>query len=209
MPLGVEADLETSNRDNSTKGLSVSGGDRPRDSLQTVKSGERSPDNLRQLGLGVDRPYPQTRDTHPDQSGSQQEMTMFKSVLFPVDGSRESREAAVVVADIVKTYQAKLTILSVVEPPEEGQPPSASNSPEAIANLLKSAQEVFAQQGIEAEAIERQGKAAFTICDVADELEMDLIVMGSRGTGLTDEGAAESVTNLTINLSPCAVLVVP
>jgi nucleotide-binding universal stress UspA family protein len=136
-------------------------------------------------------------------------MTMFKSVLFPVDGSRESREAAVVVADLVKTYHAKLTILSVVEPPEEGQPPSASNSPEAIANLLKSAQEVFAQQGIEAEAIERQGKAAFTICDVADELDMDLIVMGSRGTGLTDEGAAESVTNLTINLSPCAVLVVP
>ncbi|OAB59793.1 universal stress protein [Phormidium willei BDU 130791] len=134
---------------------------------------------------------------------------MFKSVLFPVDGSRESREAAVVVADIVKTYQAKLTILSVVEPPEEGEAPSPNNSPEAIANLLKSAQEVFAQQGMEVATIERQGKPAFVICDVADEEEMDLIVMGSRGTGLTDEGAAESVTNLTINLSPCPVLVVP
>ncbi|USR90962.1 universal stress protein [Phormidium yuhuli AB48] len=134
---------------------------------------------------------------------------MFKSVLFPVDGSRESREAAVVVADIVKTYQAKLTILSVVEPPAEGEAPSPHNSPEAIANLLKSAQEVFAQQGMEVATIERQGKPAFVICDVADEQDMDLIVMGSRGTGLTDEGAAESVTNLTINLSPCPVLVVP
>ncbi|MGC9502296.1 universal stress protein [Baaleninema sp.] len=134
---------------------------------------------------------------------------MFKSVLFPIDGSRESRHAAEIVANLAKTYNARLIILSVVEPPEEGSEPTRMNSPEAIAELLKSAQEVFSEQGIEAEAIERQGKPAFTICDVADELDVDLIVMGSRGTGLTEEGAAESVTNLTINLSPCPVLVVP
>jgi nucleotide-binding universal stress UspA family protein len=57
--------------------------------------------------------------------------------------------------------------------------------------------------------IEREGKPAFTICDVADEVEADLIIMGSRGLGLTDEGAAESVTNRVINLSPCPVLIVP
>ncbi len=56
MPLVVEADLETLSRDNSTKGLSVSGVDPPSGNLQTVKSRGRSPDNLRQLGLGVDRP---------------------------------------------------------------------------------------------------------------------------------------------------------
>jgi nucleotide-binding universal stress UspA family protein len=134
---------------------------------------------------------------------------MFKSVLFPVDGSRESRQAAEVVADIVKTYQARLTILSVVEPPEEGQPQNPNTSPEAVAKLLKNAQDIFAEKGLEADIVERQGKPAFIICDVADELDMDLIVMGSRGTGLTEEGAAESVTNLTINLSPCSVLVVP
>ncbi|WP_017662919.1 universal stress protein [Baaleninema simplex] len=134
---------------------------------------------------------------------------MFKSVLFPIDGSRESHHAAQIVADLAKTYNARLIILSVVEPPAEGSEPTRMNSPELIAELLKSAQDVFAEQGIEAEAIEREGKPAFTICDVADELDVDLIVMGSRGTGLTEEGAAESVTNLTINLSPCPVLVVP
>jgi nucleotide-binding universal stress UspA family protein len=44
---------------------------------------------------------------------------------------------------------------------------------------------------------------------VADELEASLIIMGSRGLGLTDEGAAESVTNRVINLSPCPVMIVP
>ena len=81
-------------------------------------------------------------------------------------------------------------------------------SPEAVSQLLQEAQSLFQQQGIESEVIEQQGKPAFVICDVADEIGADLIVMGCRGIGLTD-GAAESVTNRVINLSPCPVLVVP
>jgi nucleotide-binding universal stress UspA family protein len=138
---------------------------------------------------------------------------MFKTVLFPVDQSRESREAAEKVINIVKTYGARLVILSVVEPPaEEGDAPlreEVMTSPEAVAKLLSDAQAMFSQQGIKAEIIEREGKPAFTICDVADEIGADLIVMGCRGMGLTDDGASESVTNRVINLSPCAVLIVP
>jgi nucleotide-binding universal stress UspA family protein len=83
------------------------------------------------------------------------------------------------------------------------------SSPEAIAQVLQSAQAVFANQGIQADVIEREGKPAFTICDVADEIEADLIIMGCRGMGLTEEGLAESVTSKVINLSPCPVLIVP
>ena len=56
---------------------------------------------------------------------------------------------------------------------------------------------------------EKKGPPAFTICDLADEIEADLIVIGCRGTGLTDEGATDSVSNRIINLSPCPILVVP
>lgn len=136
---------------------------------------------------------------------------MFKTVLFPIDRSRESREAADKVLNIVQTYQARLVLVSVVPKPPEGEespPPEGMMSPEAVAELLKQAQDVFSQQGIESEIIEREGKPAFVICDVADEIEADLIVMGSRGMGLTEEGA-ESVTSLVINLSPCPVLIVP
>ena len=137
---------------------------------------------------------------------------MFKTVLFPVDQSREAREAAEVVVNIVQKYNSHLVLLSVVETPTaEGEVPESSPmaSPEAIAELLKTAQNLFSEQGIQAQTIEREGKPAFIICDVADEINANLIVMGCRGLGLTEEGASESVTNRVINLSPCPVLIVP
>ena len=135
---------------------------------------------------------------------------MFKTVLFPVDQSRESRQAAETVATLVKTHQSRLIILSVVEPREaDATAADAMASPAAVAELLQNAKKLFSQQGIEAEVLEREGKPAFTICDVADDLEADLIIMGCRGLGLTHEGTDESVTNRVISLSPCPVLVVP
>ncbi len=136
---------------------------------------------------------------------------MLKTVLFPVDGSPDSREAVSTVANIVKTYQSRLILLSVVQKPSEGENPNAvgMSSPEAVAKLLQGAKALFAGEGIEAEVLEREGKPSFTICDVADEIDANLIVMGCKGTGLTEEGAAESVTNRVINLSPCPVLIVP
>lgn len=134
---------------------------------------------------------------------------MFKTVLFPIDQSRESREAAETVAKLVNHHHSRLVILSVVESVDGEAGGDMMTSPEAIAELLASAKSLFAQHGITAETIEREGKPAFTICDVADEVEAELIVMGCRGIGLTEEGVAESVTNRVINLSPCPVLIVP
>lgn len=137
---------------------------------------------------------------------------MFQTVLFPVDQSRETREAAATVANIVKTYNSRLVLLSVVETSAGGeQSPSEGvmASAEEVAKLLQGVQELFAREGIEADVVEREGKPSFTICDVADEIDADLIVMGCRGLGLTSEGAAESVTGRVINLSPCPVLIVP
>lgn len=135
---------------------------------------------------------------------------MFKTVLFPIDQTRESRHAAELVAGLIKSYGSKLIILSVVEPPDEGgEVDPAMTSPEAIAKLLETAKVLFSDQGVEAETMERQGNPAFVICDVADELDADLIVMGSRGSDLINVDAADGVSNRVINLSPCPVLVVP
>jgi len=135
---------------------------------------------------------------------------MFETVLFPLNQSREAREAADVVVNVVQKYGSRLVLLSVVETPEEASPSDAPMaSPVAVEQLLKNAQSMFTSQGIQAEIIEREGKPAFTICDVADEIEADLIVMGCRGLGLTEEGASDSVTSRVINLSPCPVLIVP
>ena len=137
---------------------------------------------------------------------------MYKTILFPIDQSRESREACGTVAEMVKMFGGKLVLLSVVESAAaeaETAADRAMTSPEAIAQLLEEAKALFSSKGIEARVIEREGNPAFTICDVADELEADLIIMGSRGLGLTEDGASESVTNRVINLAPCPVLIVP
>ncbi|MBE9220503.1 universal stress protein [Dolichospermum circinale CS-1225] len=135
---------------------------------------------------------------------------MFKTVLFPIDQSREAREAADIVANIVQKYNSRLILLSVVEEPNsEASTTSPMVSSEIVAQLLENARNLFSEQGITAELLERQGKPAFTICDVADEIEASLIIMGCRGLGLTEEGSTDSVTTRVINLSPCPVLIVP
>jgi nucleotide-binding universal stress UspA family protein len=139
---------------------------------------------------------------------------MFKTVLFPIDQSREAGEAAEAVVNIVQTYRSRLVLLSVVEEATDEATPGVANpdpmkSVEAVAKLLETAKNLFSQQGIQTETIEREGKPAFTICDVADEIGANLIIMGCRGMGLSEEGLTDSVTNRVINLSPCPVLIVP
>lgn len=130
---------------------------------------------------------------------------MFNTVLFPVDRSREAREAAEVVSNIVKTYNSRLVLLSVVE----AKPDNDMNSEPEVAKLLQGAKALFSEQGITAEIIEKEGIPSFTICDVADEINADLIIMGSRGLGLAQENPSESVAHRAIDLAPCPVMIVP
>lgn len=130
---------------------------------------------------------------------------MFKNILFPIELSRETRQGIELAANLVRIHQSKLTILSVVE--DDGQGVMASEA--QVTQLLQKAKSFFASQGIAAETIEKFGVPAFTICDVADEIDADLIIMSCRGLGLIDEEAAmDSVTNRVINLANCPVLVV-
>jgi len=132
---------------------------------------------------------------------------MFKTVLFPIDMSSEAQHAAVTVAELVQHHQSRLVLLSVVEAEDEES--SGQSSPQAVAQLLNQAKALFSEQSIDAEAIEREGNPAFVICDVADELNADLIVMGCRGVGLMEDGPDDSVTARVTSLSPCPVLIVP
>lgn len=127
---------------------------------------------------------------------------MFETVLFPIDQSREAMETASKALELARSHGSRLIILSVVqaERPE-------MDDPEAVAVLLNRARKQVEQAGLPCEVLERKGKPAFVICDVADELNVDLIVMGTRGVNL--EGDSESTAARVIQLAPCPVLVVP
>ncbi len=127
---------------------------------------------------------------------------MFETVLFPIDQSREAMETASKALELARSHNSRLIILSVVQ---AGRP--EMHDPEAVAVLLKRAREQVEQAGIACEVLEREGKPAFVICDVADELNVDVIVMGTRGVNL--DGDSESTAARVIQLAPCPVLVVP
>ena len=127
---------------------------------------------------------------------------MFDTVLFPIDQSRQTMETAAVALELAKTHGSRLVVLSVVEA-EEG----AMHNAAAVAKLLEQARASFEQAGVPCEMLEREGKPAFVIGDVADEINADVIVMGTRGISL--ESNEPSTAARVIQLAPCPVLVVP
>ncbi len=127
---------------------------------------------------------------------------MFETVLFPIDQSRQTMETAAVALELAKTHGSRLVVLSVVEA-EEG----AMHDAAAVVKLLEQARASFEQAGVPCEMLEREGKPAFVIGDVADEINADVIVMGTRGISL--ESSEPSTAARVIQLAPCPVLVVP
>ncbi len=127
---------------------------------------------------------------------------MFETVLFPIDQSREALETAGKALELARSHSSRLVLLSVVQPERPEM-----HDHEAVATLLAQTRERFEQAGVSCQEIEREGKPAFVICDVADELNVDVIVMGTRGVNLeVDSG---STAARVIQLAPCPVLVVP
>ena len=123
---------------------------------------------------------------------------MFTTVLFPLDQSRQAMETAAVALQLAQQHNSRMVLLSVVEPGDDAA---------AVAQLLEQARASFAQAGVHCQVIEREGNPAFVIGDVADEINADVIVMGTRG--ITLESDQQSTAARVIQLAPCPVLVVP
>ena len=127
---------------------------------------------------------------------------MFETVLFPIDQSRQALETASKAIELAKSHESHMIMLSVLQ-----QERPEMNDAELVNSLLNRARELIEQAGITCDVIEKHGKPAFVICDVADELNVDLIVMGTRGLNLEEQ--SESTAARVIQLAPCPVLVVP
>ncbi|MEB3255324.1 MAG: universal stress protein [Synechococcaceae cyanobacterium] len=127
---------------------------------------------------------------------------MFKTVLFPVDQSRQAMDTAAVALKLARQHGSRVVLLSVVEE-EEG----AMHDPATVTRVLEQARGLFEEAGLACDVFERSGKPAFVIGDVADEVNADVIVMGTRGISLEDD--QHSTAARVIQLAPCPVLVVP
>ncbi|HEU4916761.1 MAG TPA: universal stress protein [Acidimicrobiia bacterium] len=141
-----------------------------------------------------------------------------KSIVVGVDGSETSGRAAEIAAEIARSREAKLVLVTVVRPPEGwwgigGAPPT----PEALSaalvegqqQVLKENEERLALDGVDYETVEELGDPTSRLIAVAEEREAGLIVIGKRGAGLAERVMLGSVADRLCHHSPVPVMVVP
>ncbi|XVF84775.1 hypothetical protein PTKIN_Ptkin17bG0065700 [Pterospermum kingtungense] len=74
--------------------------------------------------------------------------------------------------------------------------------------LLKKAKDICASQGVSAEIITEVGDPGVTICNMAEQLKINLLILGDRGLGKIERAFIGSVSSYCVNNAKCPVLVV-
>ncbi|MBR1579429.1 MAG: universal stress protein [Selenomonadaceae bacterium] len=137
---------------------------------------------------------------------------MIKRILVPVDGSPGSDLAVAQAINIASSCDAKIFFLYVAN---INQLAINAYLSDAILAAVKKAGQVILERAenmmpgnIEHETYSETGSPAVTILDFEKRLDIDLIVMGSRGLGLIKGVLLGSVSQYVIEQSTCPVLVV-
>ena len=137
---------------------------------------------------------------------------MYRNVVVAYDGSDGARAALERAVEIAEAGQAALT---VVEADPEKLPPFVPGgptgaSPEVAARTrreLRAAVDSL-DPTLQASPWAVGGPAAKAILVVAEDIEADLIVTGSRARGAVARTLLGSVSNEILHGAPCDVLVV-
>lgn len=139
-------------------------------------------------------------------------MIKVEKVLIPVDGSDSSRNAAMYGAHLVNTRNPKVYLLNVWEPVnmtiggEMAEKLRESALAESMA-LLEGYRSMLEPCGLDVELVSRSGRPDYVILNVQDELDCDLIVIGSRGLSVLEHVIMGSVVTGVLEGATCPVLV--
>ncbi len=143
---------------------------------------------------------------------------MITKLLVPTDGSESAMEAATYAAALARQFDATVTLLHVVEVPRLSIhiPPFGTLHRDQLREelyetgraILAMAQQPFLQAGVPVETQLREGRVVDRIAEVAVSGRHDLIVMGSRGTGIPAREFLGSVSDEVAQVAPCPLLIV-
>lgn len=141
-------------------------------------------------------------------------------VLMPVDGSSSSLNAIEKALEFGVTKDVEMHVITVVTPINT-TPSKNPYIPNDMVEGLRRAHQLAAEEILEAAKAKicdldascdihlmREGDAAEEILRYADEIDADLIVMGSRGLSTFGKLLLGSVSQKVINNATCSVLVV-
>ncbi|MGW8160987.1 MAG: universal stress protein [Desulfobulbales bacterium] len=134
-----------------------------------------------------------------------------KNILLATDGSPSCEAAADRAIDIAKEQSANLMALSVVYTNDA----YLAMAPGIVDGLIAKTKEQLAaivqkgrDAGVEIQTVVREGEAYEAITSLAQENNIDLIVMGSHGRKGLQRLLMGSVTEKSIGYATCPVLVV-
>ena len=140
-------------------------------------------------------------------------MTIFPTkILLATDGSREAKLAARTAADLAKSHNSELHVvyvdpaLPMIE--QFADPGPERTSPESRRLLDEQVRHIEEAGGTVAEAHLRLGRPDDQIVQVGEELDVGLIVIGSRGHGGVRRALMGSISDSVIRHAHCPVLVV-
>jgi nucleotide-binding universal stress UspA family protein len=143
-------------------------------------------------------------------------MTVMKNILVPIDFSSHSRAALECAIGLAKTYGSTIHVLHAYHLPIQIATPDQIVTPQnfwrdvrdAAARKLEKSAELVRRAGVPVETHLTEAQPAAAIIDLADKLEADLIVMGTRGLSGLKHVLLGSVAERTVRLAPCPVLTV-
>ncbi|QPN61298.1 universal stress protein [Synechococcus sp. CBW1002] len=130
---------------------------------------------------------------------------MFRNLLIADSGKGHVEEMVRMLRDIPPCRQARINLLHVV--PEQAGEDFQEHWQKAAGIVAEAVQRLGLNPG-DVNTIIRQGDTKQTVLKVADELNADLIVMGSRGLGRLQSILSNSASQYVFQLSTRPMLLV-
>lgn len=131
---------------------------------------------------------------------------MIQRILLAVSGLGHAEEMLKSLKDMPSIQSAKVTVLHVVTP--QSTAVAMTEKWEEGGKILANAIQSLNLDPSQVSSILRQGDPKDVVCQVADEIEADLIIMGSRGLKRLQSILANSVSQYVFQLSSRPMLLV-
>jgi len=136
----------------------------------------------------------------------------LKTIVVGFDDTEPARRALERAADLAEAFGAKLVVTSVapilVGATRGAGPIDPVDSPEEHREQLQDARELLEARSIEVQYVPAVGEPADAIAELADDLDADLIVVGTRDPGILERLLGQSVSERVAHHAHRDVLIV-